>query len=196
MRVHCLAARGFDECQADLLCVGREVGRYGILPRRPFSQQPTADTTNFPLESSHGNFLSCRFITSSKQALPRLCWYRALHVCEGPFSGREVGQRRDRRSSNMDFRGDISGSSGSSAPLVSLWKERTGFSYTFIRKPLHYCKCPRIVNILHDQPIDCLLVFAVNPGGFYQFRFDPGNGIGVVVRIEVYSERVNHLGMG
>lgn len=67
----------------------------------------------------------------------------------------------------MDFRGDISGSAWIQSKVSLALEETIGLSYTLILKTFYNCKCSRIVNILHDKPVNCLLVLAIYPGGFY-----------------------------
>jgi len=59
------------------------------------------------------------------------------------------------------------------------------FLTRFIRKPLYDSESPRIMNILHDEPIDRFLVLAVDACGFDELGFDAGDGVREVVCVEV-----------
>jgi hypothetical protein len=48
------------------------------------------------------------------------------------------------------------------------------------------------MHVLHDEPIDCLTVFAEDPGGFNELGFEAGDGIGMGVCVEVDGDCVDH----
>jgi hypothetical protein len=50
------------------------------------------------------------------------------------------------------------------------------------------------MHVLHDEPIDCLAVFAEDPGCFDQFGSHAGDGVGVGVGVEVECYCVDHFG--
>lgn len=50
------------------------------------------------------------------------------------------------------------------------------------------------MHVLHDEPINCLAVFAIDPGCFDEFGFEAGDGVGVGVGVEVYCYCVDHFG--
>ena len=88
----------------------------------------------------------------------------------------------------MGFQGDISGSKIQITQIshenVGLEGQRRGKSYTLVFKPLYNCEGSGIMNILHNQPVDCLLVFSINPCSFNKLCLDPSNRVGLVVGID------------
>lgn len=66
-------------------------------------------------------------------------------------------------------------------------------AYTLSLESLYNSEGPRVVHILHDNPIDCLLVFAVDAGSFDELCFHAGYRVWVLVAIEVNGERVDHF---
>lgn len=50
------------------------------------------------------------------------------------------------------------------------------------------------MHILHNKPIDCLFVFAVDTCCFDELGLETFNGVGLLVRIEVDGECVDHDG--
>jgi len=72
-------------------------------------------------------------------------------------------------------------------------KYRRWNTYTFIFESLYNRECSWVVNILHHNPVDGLLVLAVNAGSFNQLCLEAGNGIGLVVSIEVDCECIDHF---
>ena len=68
-----------------------------------------------------------------------------------------------------------------------------GRTHTLLLETLYNRECPRVMNILHDNPIHSLLVLAVDSGSLDQLGLDAVNGIGLIVGIEVDSKRIDHF---
>lgn len=108
-----------------------------------------------------------------------------------------MAARKDRKSSNTDFQGGISGS----IPLISSLLfpcrleqcPKSPETHSFGLEPLNNGESSRIMYILHDEPIDRLPVFAVDPGCFDEFGFEAGDGIRVVVGVEMDRYGVDHF---
>lgn len=67
-------------------------------------------------------------------------------------------------------------------------------TYSFVLESLYDGECPGIMYILHDDPVNCLLVLPVHPCRLDELGLDAGNGVRLLVRVEVDSEGVDHLG--
>jgi len=63
----------------------------------------------------------------------------------------------------------------------------------FVLESLYDAEFPRVMDVLHDDPVDSLLVFAVDAGGFGEFGFDAGDGGRVGVGVKVANEGVDHF---
>ncbi len=125
-------------------------------------------------------------------AQQRPCWYLIPHVCEGPSSYQEEGQRKDRMSANRDSRGGTFGSDQRNR--LAFLSPRIGGrgSYALVLKTLYDSKSPWIMDILHHKPINCLLVFAVDTSSFNQLGLNAFDGIWLVVCVQMDSESVDH----
>lgn len=64
--------------------------------------------------------------------------------------------------------------------------------HRFVLEALHDGESSRVVDVLHDQPVNGLLVLAVDPGRLDQLQLDLFDRLGVVIGVEVDGERVNH----
>jgi len=56
---------------------------------------------------------------------------------------------------------------------------------TLVLKTLYNCKGSWIMHILHNQPVQSLLVFAIDSCSFDELGLDTRNGIRVIVGVEV-----------
>lgn len=73
---------------------------------------------------------------------------------------------------------------------MEMWKYgiggvKRGKSYTLIFKPLYDCEGSGIVDILHDQPVDCLFIISIDSGSFDKLCFESNNGVRLVVGINL-----------
>lgn len=66
-------------------------------------------------------------------------------------------------------------------------------TYTFLFESLYNGKCSRVVDILHDNPVNCFLVLLVDSGCFNELGLDAGYRLWVLVGIEVNGQSVNHF---
>ena len=49
------------------------------------------------------------------------------------------------------------------------------------------------MNVLHNNPVDCLFILAVDSRSLDELGLDPLDGIRLVVSVEVDGERVDHF---
>jgi hypothetical protein len=113
---------------------------------------------------------------ASKPELQHPGWCPTLHVCVGPFPFLAMEQRKDRKSSSMGSRDDISGSVAKVESVKASFRIGCfGQTNPFVLKTLYNCKGSWVVDILHDQPVDCLLVFPVDSCSFNELCFNSIN---------------------
>ena len=67
-------------------------------------------------------------------------------------------------------------------------------TYGFLLEALDHGEGARVVDILHDEPINSFLVVTVDAGSLDQLQLDLLDGLGVIFGVEVDGERVDHLG--
>lgn len=48
------------------------------------------------------------------------------------------------------------------------------------------------MNVLHNKPINCLAILAVDPSSFDKLGLEAGDRLGVLVAIEVDAKSINH----
>jgi hypothetical protein len=58
-----------------------------------------------------------------------------------------------------------------------------GDTHALILETFYNCECPRIVDILHNKPINCLLILTVDSSSFNELGFDAGDRIRMVVGV-------------
>jgi hypothetical protein len=69
------------------------------------------------------------------------------------------------------------------SPLSMFVVKRFGKTHALFLETFYNCKCPRIMDILHNKPINCLLILAVDSSSLNELGFDAGDGIRMVVGI-------------
>jgi hypothetical protein len=79
------------------------------------------------------------------------------------------------------------------SPLSKFVVKRSGNTHALVLETFHNCKCFRIMDILHNKPVNCLLILAVDSSSFNKLGFDAGDRIRIVVGIQVDGERVHHF---
>jgi hypothetical protein len=97
-----------------------------------------------------------------------------------------------RMSSSMGFRGGIFGSRFKVLSAGDLRRKSKQKPYSFVLETLHNSKGSWIMDILHYQPIDRLLILSIDSGSFHELCLDPVDGVWVVVGVEVNSECIDH----
>lgn len=65
---------------------------------------------------------------------------------------------------------------------------------TLLLKAFDNRELSRVMNVLHDDPIDGLFVLFVDSRGFDEFEFDFFDALRVVFAVEVADECVDHFG--
>jgi hypothetical protein len=119
---------------------------------------------------------------TSKQEPPHPRWCPIPHVCANPSSYRGGVLHKDRKFSSTGSQGGISGSARTQATVRNVVKS-FGNTHALVLETFYNCECPRIMDILHNKPINCLLILAVDSSSFNELGFDAGNRIGMVVGI-------------
>jgi hypothetical protein len=70
--------------------------------------------------------------------------------------------------------------------------EKEGFTYRFLEVPLDDSKFARVDCVLHDEPRQCFLVFAVHLTGFYELCAQLLDAFLVLLGVEVDDDCVYH----
>lgn len=65
----------------------------------------------------------------------------------------------------------------------------------FLLESLDDGKSFRVLDVLHDQPIDSALILAINVGGLDKLRFQACDGVWLVVAIEMHGDSVDHCSL-
>lgn len=65
----------------------------------------------------------------------------------------------------------------------------------FLLESLHDGKSFRVLDVLHDKPNDSALILAINVGGLDELRFQAGDGVWLVVAIEMQGDSVDHFSL-
>lgn len=73
---------------------------------------------------------------------------------------------------------------------------RRGETYRLLLESFDDGEGSGVVNVLHNEPVDGLLVLAVYTRRLDQLELDALDGIRVVLGVEVNGERVDHRGGG
>lgn len=93
----------------------------------------------------------------------------------------------------MGFRGGISGSVLQLALVKTPKCDPEAMTYSFVLESLNDGKCPGIMDILHNKPIDCFAILAVDPSSFDKLGLETGNRLWVLVAVEVDAKSINHF---
>jgi hypothetical protein len=67
-------------------------------------------------------------------------------------------------------------------------------TYGFLLKSLDNGEGTGVVDVLHDEPVDSLLVLAVDASGLDQLELEPLDAVGIVLGVHVDGECVDHGG--
>lgn len=101
----------------------------------------------------------------------------------------------DRRSSSTGSQGGTSGSGVENHQKISIILSMPDKqTYTLVLEALDNREGSWIMNILHHEPINCLLVLSIDAGGFDQLCLDSLNGLWLVIGVEMDCECVDHCG--
>lgn len=74
---------------------------------------------------------------------------------------------------------------------AKIWP-RSNETYGLVFESLNDGKCPRVMNVLHNKPINCLAILAVDPSSFDKLGLEAGDRLGVLVAVEVDAKSINH----